>query len=126
MAGPDTFVGPTDVVVNARGEIFVADGHTPRPGAPDGDRIVKLSKDGTFIKAWGSTRGAGPGEVTGPHRLALDSQGRLFVADRGNRRIQIFDQEGRFLVGGRSSAVERHLDRQARHAMHRGARQGVA
>ena len=97
MAGPDTFVGPTDVVVNARGEIFVADGHTPRPGAPDGDRIVKLSKDGTFIKAWGATRGSGPGDVTGPHRLAIDSQGRLFVADRGNRRIQIFDQDGRFL-----------------------------
>jgi DNA-binding beta-propeller fold protein YncE len=97
VAGPDTFVGPTDVVVNARGEIFVADGHTPRPGTPEGDRIVKLSKDGTFIKAWGGRRGSGPGEVIGPHRLALDSQGRLFVADRGNRRIQIFDQDGRFL-----------------------------
>ncbi|MBM3771314.1 MAG: hypothetical protein FJW27_08510 [Acidimicrobiia bacterium] len=97
VAGPDTFVGPTDVVVNARGEIFVADGHTPRPGRPDGDRIVKLSKDGAFIKAWGTQKGSGPGEVIGPHRLALDSQGRLFVADRGNRRIQIFDQDGRFL-----------------------------
>jgi DNA-binding beta-propeller fold protein YncE len=97
VAGPDTFVGPTDVVVNARGEIFVADGHTPRPGSSDGDRIVKLSKDGKFIKAWGSQRGSGPGQVIGPHRLALDSQGRLFVADRGNRRIQIFDQDGRFL-----------------------------
>jgi DNA-binding beta-propeller fold protein YncE len=97
IAGPDTFVGPTDVIVNARGEIFVADGHTPRPGVPDGDRIVKLSKDGKFIKAWGSQKGAAPGEVIGPHRLAIDSQGRLFVADRGNRRIQVFDQEGRFL-----------------------------
>lgn len=97
VAGPDTFVGPTDVVVNARGEIFVADGHTPRPGRPDGDRIVKLAKDGTFIKAWGTQKGSGPGEMSGPHRLALDSQGRLFVADRGNRRIQIFDQDGRFL-----------------------------
>jgi DNA-binding beta-propeller fold protein YncE len=97
VAGPDTFVGPTDVVVNARGEIFVADGHTPRPGSSDGDRIVKLSRDGKFIKAWGSQRGSGPGQVIGPHRLALDSQGRLFVADRGNRRIQIFDQDGRFL-----------------------------
>lgn len=97
VAGPDTFVGPTDVVVNARGEIFVADGHTPRPGRPDGDRIVKLSKDGTFIKAWAPQKGSAPGDVIGPHRLALDSQGRLFVADRGNRRIQVFDQEGRFL-----------------------------
>jgi DNA-binding beta-propeller fold protein YncE len=96
-SGADTFVGPTDVVVNARGEIFVADGHTPRPGAPDGDRIVKLSKEGRFVKAWAAHKGSGPGEVVGPHRLALDSQGRLFVADRGNRRIQIFDQDGTFL-----------------------------
>lgn len=107
--GPDTFRGPTDVVVNARGEIFVADGHTPRPGEAGGDRIVKLAKDGTFIKQWGvgQAMGAGqpaapgeaakPGEVLGPHRLALDSQGRLFVADRGHRRVQIFDQDGRFL-----------------------------
>jgi sugar lactone lactonase YvrE len=96
-AGPETFVAPTDVVVNQRGEIFVADGHTPRPGSPEGDRIVKLSKDGTFIKAWGQHRGSKPGEVIGPHRLAMDSLGRLFVADRGNRRIQIFDQEGGFI-----------------------------
>lgn len=102
--GRDTFRGPTDVVVNARGEIFVADGHTPRPGQAGGDRIVKLAKDGTFITAWGvGAAGAPPSEpakagvVVGPHRLALDSRGRLFVADRGNRRIQIFDQDGRFL-----------------------------
>jgi sugar lactone lactonase YvrE len=96
-AGPDTFVAPTDIVVNLRGEIFIADGHTPRPGGQDGDRIVKLSQDGTFIKAWGSSKGAARGEVAGPHRLAMDSQGRLFVADRGNRRIEIFDQDGRYL-----------------------------
>ena len=101
--GPATFRGPTDVVVNARGEIFVADGHTPRPGPSGGDRIVKLAKDGTFITAWGIGQNAKPGEpakpgeVLGPHRLALDSQGRVFVADRGNRRIQIFDQDGTFL-----------------------------
>ncbi len=95
--GPDTFRGPTDVIVNARGEIFVADGHTPRPGAKGGDRIVKLAKNGQFIKAWGVGDTGAPGEVVGPHRLASDSQGRLFVADRGNRRIQIFDQDGRFL-----------------------------
>lgn len=97
VAGPDTFVAPTDVVVNARGEIFVADGHTPRPTSQDGDRIVKFSRDGKFIKAWAPQKGSKPGELAGPHRLAMDSQGRLFVADRGNRRIQIFDQEGRFV-----------------------------
>jgi DNA-binding beta-propeller fold protein YncE len=96
-AGPETFVAPTDVVVNSRGEIFIADGHTPRPGPPDGDRIVKLSKDGRFIKAWAGQRGSKPGEVAGPHRLAMDSRGRLFVADRANRRIEIFDQEGGFI-----------------------------
>lgn len=94
---PTTFRGPTDVVVNARGEIFVADGHTPRPGPTGGDRIVKLAKDGTFIKAWGIGLDKKPGEVVGPHRLALDSQGRLFVADRGNRRLQVFDQDGKVL-----------------------------
>lgn len=49
------------------------------------------------MKAWAQQKGSKPGELTGPHRLAMDSQGRLFIADRGNRRIQIFDQEGRFL-----------------------------
>jgi len=96
-AGPDTFVAPTDVIVNEKGEIFVADGHSPSPEPSTGDRIVKLSRDGTFIKSWGTRKGSQPGEVSGPHRLAMDSQGRLFVADRGNRRIQIFDQEGTLL-----------------------------
>jgi len=57
---------------------------------------VKYSKDGTFIKAWGKL-GSAPGEFRTPHGLAFDSRGRLFVADRGNVRIQIFDQQGKFL-----------------------------
>jgi len=57
---------------------------------------VKFSKDGTFIKAWGK-KGSGPGEMDVPHSLAMDSKGRLFVADRVNNRIQIFDQDGKFL-----------------------------
>jgi hypothetical protein len=87
--GPDTFNGPCDVAIGANGDIFVADGHVNA-------RVVKFSKDGTFIKAWGR-RGAGPGEFNVPHAIAIDSRGRLFVADRGNRRIQIFDQDGSFL-----------------------------
>ncbi len=59
-------------------------------------RIVKFSKNGTFIRAWGK-KGSGPGEFDAPHSLAMDSRGRLFVADRGNSRIQIFDQDGKFL-----------------------------
>ena len=90
--GPDTFNGPTDVVTAANGDIFVTDGHV----ANSNGRVVKFSKDGKFIKAWGK-KGTGPGEFDTPHSIAIDSQGRLFVADRANSRIQIFDQDGRFL-----------------------------
>ena len=58
--------------------------------------MLKFSKDGRFIKAWGK-RGTAPGDFETPHALAMDSRGRLFVGDRGNNRIQIFDQDGKFL-----------------------------
>ena len=90
--GPDTFNGPSGVVVAPNGDIFVADGH----GMDTNARIVKFSKDGKFIKAWGK-KGSGPGEFDTPHSIAMDSKGRLFVADRGNSRIQIFDQDGKFV-----------------------------
>jgi len=92
-SGPDMFNGPCDVAVAANGDIFVADGH----GGDTNARVVKFSKDGKFIKAWGK-KGSGPGEFDTLHRLAMDSKGRLFVADRGNSRIQIFDQEGNFIA----------------------------
>ena len=57
---------------------------------------MKFTADGKFIKAWGR-KGSAPGEFDTPHGLAFDSRGRLFVADRNNNRIQIFDQEGKFL-----------------------------
>jgi sugar lactone lactonase YvrE len=91
--GNDVFSGPCDVIIGRNGDIFVADGHIA--GSPV-NRIVKFSKDGQFIKAWGK-RGSGPGEFDTPHSLAIDSRGRIFVGDRGNSRIQIFDQDGRFL-----------------------------
>ena len=91
-AGEDTFNQPSDVVTAANGDIFVADGH----GGESNARIVKFSKDGKFIKTWGK-KGSGPGEFDTPHGLALDSKGRLFVADRSNNRVQIFDQDGKFL-----------------------------
>lgn len=87
--GPDMFNGPTDVAVAPNGEVFVADGHV-------NSRIVKFSKDGTFIKAWGK-KGTGPGEFDVPHTIFFDSRGRLLVGDRSNKRIQIFDQDGKFL-----------------------------
>ena len=90
--GPDTFNRPSDVIVAPNGDIFVADGH----GGNSNARIVKFSKDGKFIQAWGK-KGIAPGEFDTPHGLAFDSKGRLFVADRNNNRIQIFDQEGKFI-----------------------------
>src|SRR5262249_24838224 len=90
--GPDTFIYPSDLVVAANGDIFVADGH----GEDTGGRIVKFCKDGKFIKAWGK-KGSATGEFGGLHAVAIDSRGRLFVADRTNSRVQIFDQDGKFL-----------------------------
>lgn len=107
--GPDTFNKPSDVLIAPDGNIFVADGHGPGSNA----RIVKFSPDGKFIQAWGK-QGTGPGEFNNPHSLAMDSRGRLFVADRGNNRVQIFDQDGKFLDEwrqfGRPSGV--YIDKQ--------------
>lgn len=87
------FISPSSVAVAATGDIFVADGH----GANENNRVVKYSRDGRFIKAWGKT-GYGPGEFHTLHGIAIDARGRIFVADRGNNRIQIFDQEGKHLA----------------------------
>ncbi|MSO57273.1 MAG: hypothetical protein EXQ55_10220 [Acidobacteria bacterium] len=86
------FNQPSDVITAPNGDIFVADGH----GGESNARIVKYARDGKFIKEWG-TRGSAPGQLDAPHALAMDSLGRLFVADRANDRIQIFDQAGTFL-----------------------------
>ena len=109
----DAFDQPTDIYVAPNGDIFVSQGHGARPT----DRVFKFSKDGTYIKSWGK-RGSGPGEFNTPHQLQMDSAGRLFVADRVNNRIQIFDQDGNFL--DRVEAVrppERPLHRQERHRL---------
>jgi hypothetical protein len=91
-SGPDLFDQPTDVVVGATGDIFVTDSH--RGGK--NNRVVKFTKDGKFIREWGR-KGSGPGEISEPHTIAMDSRGRLFVGDRENNRIQIFDQDGTYL-----------------------------
>ena len=90
--GEDTFNKPSAVAIAANGDVFVADGH----GGNSNARIVKFSKDGKFIMTWGK-KGSAPGELNIPHALAFDSKGRLFVADRGNNRIQIFDQNGKYI-----------------------------
>ena len=91
-SGPDTFMQPAACRATPDGNIVIADGHWPRPSsAPrDGDRLVWYTRNGKFIKEFGR-HGRRPGEFIGPHGLAFDSKGRLFVADRSNNRIQIFD-----------------------------------
>jgi streptogramin lyase len=91
--GRDTFTKPSDVLVAPNGDIFVVDGHA----ATGNNRDVKFSSDGRFLKQWGST-GEADGQFQDPHALAMDSQGRLFVGDRANNRIQVFDQEGNHLA----------------------------
>jgi len=91
-AGNDELNQPSDVAVAPNGDIFVADGHDSGSNM----RIVKYTKDGKFIKTWGKP-GPAPGELNVPHGIAFDSKGRLFVADRANNRLQIFDQDGKFL-----------------------------
>jgi sugar lactone lactonase YvrE/mono/diheme cytochrome c family protein len=94
VAARDTFAEPSAVVVARDGTIFVADGHTEHK---DPARIVKLDPEGGFILQWG-VRGAEPGQLEVPHGLALDSRGRVFVADRWNNRVQVFDTDGKLLA----------------------------
>ena len=94
---PTHFDAPNDVLDAPNGNIFVADTHGAQfqdeAGPNAKSRISIFSADGTFIKSFGEW-GFGDGQFRSPHSLAMDSQGRLFVADRGNNRIQIFDQDG--------------------------------
>lgn len=101
------FNQPNDVVVGPDGSIYVSDGHdgqgmTTTTAIAEGikrgatARISKFTADGKFIKAWGGL-GVRHGEFRTPHALVFDAKGRLWVADRGNHRIEIFDQEGKYL-----------------------------
>jgi len=90
--GTDVFNKPSDILVAPNGNIFVADGHD----GTGNNRIIKFDRDGSFLMQWG-TAGDGKGELSDPHALAMDSQGRLFVGDRANSRIQIFTQDGEHL-----------------------------
>jgi hypothetical protein len=82
----DNFVQPTDVAWDAAGNIFVSDGY-------GNARIVKLDKTGKFLKSWGA-KGSEAGQFDTPHSLAVDAHGNVYVADLGNKRIQVFDNEG--------------------------------
>jgi DNA-binding beta-propeller fold protein YncE len=101
------FNQPNDVVVGPDGSIYVSDGHSGQgmttnqamaEGRANGltARIMKFAPDGTFIRQWGQI-GVRHGEFRTPHAVDFDSQGRLWVADRGNHRLEIFDQDGNYL-----------------------------
>ena len=90
MDSTDAFNGASDVAMAENGDIFVSDGEGQNT------RIVKFSKNGTFIKAFG-TKGAGPGQLQTPHAIFVDGRDRVWVGDRGNKRLQVFDQDGKFL-----------------------------
>ena len=84
---------PNDLAIARNGDIFVVQGHTPGKGDP---RVLKFDKNGSFIKSWGG-EGTEPGKFNVAHGIALDAKGQLWVADRENQRIQIFDQDGAFI-----------------------------
>ncbi|WP_419164198.1 peptidyl-alpha-hydroxyglycine alpha-amidating lyase family protein [Candidatus Palauibacter sp.] len=89
--GPDVFNQPTDVLVLPGGDILVTEGH-----GDGNDRVVRFNSEGDFLESWGEP-GSGPGQFRTPHAIARDSQGRIFIGDRANNRIQIFLEDGTFL-----------------------------
>jgi DNA-binding beta-propeller fold protein YncE len=116
------FNGPTGVVVAANGDIWVTDGHGGPAVGPNKDnmyrsrggnnRLVRFNKDGKFLKQFGGgigSEGYLPLQFNDPHDLAIDNEGRLYVADRGNQRIQVLDSEGQFITRwtqfGKPSAI---------------------
>jgi DNA-binding beta-propeller fold protein YncE len=98
---PEFFFQPNDVLVAPNGDIYVSEGHGSAPGATA--RVLKFDRGGKLIGTWGTvvdTSASGrsqPQAFDQPHALAMDSRGRLFVGDRGNNRIKIFDQSGKLL-----------------------------
>ena len=92
--GDKYFWQPNAMLIAPNGMIYVAEGHSSAPGSTA--RVYKFSKDGKLIKTWGQL-GNGPDDFDQPHALAMDSKGRLFVGDRGNIRVKIFDQNEKLL-----------------------------
>lgn len=87
--GWGTFNRPADVAWDPAGNVFIADGY-------GNSRVVKVDKNGKWVKTWGS-RGTEPGQFNILHTIASDAQGNIYIGDRSNRRIQVFDGEGTFL-----------------------------
>ena len=96
------FHSPTDVAVAPNGEFYVSDGY-------GNSRVVKFSAEGKFLLEWGR-KGDQPGEFNIPHGVSLDGDGRVYVADRENARVQIFDGNGKFLTQWKSAELGRPWD----------------
>jgi len=93
-AGTRKLNQPNDVAIGSNGDIFVVQGHTPGPmGNP---RVLKFDKTGKFVTSWGG-KGKGPGQFDVAHGIAIDASGLLWVTDRENQRIEIFDANGKFV-----------------------------
>ena len=101
VAGEDSahFNMPTDVAVAPDGSFYVSNGYR-------NSRVIKFSAEGDYITSWGSF-GTGTGQFDVPHSLALDSQGHVYVADRGNARLQIFDEDGQFITEWKGKSLGR-------------------
>jgi len=96
----------TDMTWDAAGNTYISDGYV-------NSRIAKVDKEGNWVKSWGEP-GSEPGQLNTPHSIAVDAEGRVYVADRGNRRIQVFDGEGKVL---RQIVIDVPVDRNARPAI---------
>jgi hypothetical protein len=96
----------TDVVWDAAGNTYISDGYI-------NSRIAKVDKEGKWLKSWGEP-GDKPGQFNTPHSIAVDAEGNVYVADRGNARIQVFDGEGKFL---RQIVIDVPIDPDARPAI---------
>ena len=96
----------TDVAWDSAGNAYISDGYV-------NSRVAKVDKNGNWLKSWGEP-GSEPGQFMTPHSIAVDAEDHIYVADRGNRRIQVFDVEGKFL---RQMAIDVPFDRNARPAI---------
>jgi len=92
--GPGQFDEPSDLSIGPDGSLYIVDGHI---SPASNRRIVHMTAEGEFIEAWGE-QGYGPLQFEGPHAIAVDSQGRMYVGDRTNNRLQVLSPEGELLA----------------------------
>jgi sugar lactone lactonase YvrE len=86
----DLFNRPTDIGFGPNGDVYITDGY-------GNSRVVQYTREGKFVRTWGK-KGSGEGEFDLPHGIAIDKRGRVYVGDRENRRMQVFDADGKFIT----------------------------